>query len=139
MGWRLLSWLWRPAPPQFVAAGAGRVVVVKPAFRTIYVPVTEDNVIRSFEPKPPEEVDAINFDYSARLAALGDSIASIGSVEVVDGPDNALELADRAHANGIVSAWWSGGTLYSRYELECIVNTTAGRKWPCRASVVIAH
>lgn len=142
MGWRLLSWLWRAAPdpePVFRAAGPGRVIALLPAFRTIRVPISEDDVIRAFETKPPGEVDSINFDYSARLAARGDSIASVGGVEIVDSSDDALELTDIAHANGVVSAEWSGGTLDVTYTLECNVTTTAGRTWPVRATVCIAH
>ncbi len=139
MGWRLLKWFWSPPAPVFVAAGAGRIIYVKPAFRTIRVPIVEDDLIRPFEPKPPQEVDSINFDYSARLAARGDAIAAIQSVEVVDSPDAALVLSGQAHANGIVSAEWAGGTLDVGYTIECIVTTVAGRTWPVRATAFIAY
>jgi hypothetical protein len=123
----------------FVAAGPGRIIYITPAFRTIRVPVEEDDLIRPFEPKPPQEIDSINFDYTARLAARGDSIAAIQSVEVVDSDDDDLALTDLAHANGVVSAEWSGGTLDTGYTIECIVTTVAGRTWPVRATVFIAY
>jgi hypothetical protein len=140
MGWRLLRWLWGAGvEPEFVAAGRGRVVVTALPLRTIRVPVEEDSLIRTFSPKPPAEVDHINFDYSARLAAGGDTIDSIESVDVVEGADEALEVSGFAHANGVVSAQWTGGTLDVEYTLECIVSTVGGRTWPIRATVYIAH
>lgn len=142
MGWRLFRWFWRedaPAPAVFTAAGPGRVIIAPLQFRTIRVPVEESAVIPSFSPKPPGEVDVINFDFSERCARLGDTIAAIVSVEVVDGPDDALVLTDQAMASAAVSAGWSGGTLWETYTLECVVTTTAGRTWPQRATVTIAH
>jgi hypothetical protein len=139
MGLRLLRWFWQQPTPAFVAAGTGRVIRIQPAHRTIRVPVVEDALIRPFEPKPPAEVDSINFDFSERLAARGDTLASVTSLQIVNSPGAALDLSGPAHANGVVSAEWSAGTLGETYTLECVVTTTAGRTWSCRATVLIAH
>jgi hypothetical protein len=137
MGWKLLSWFWRPEPdpePEFVAARLGRAVVAPVPIRTIYA--NEDDRVKPFGPKPPEEVDFVNFDFSARLAAVGDTIATIVSVEP-SGPDEAIVVDEVTNEDGIVSARWSGGTADTEYLLPCLITTVGGRTWKLTGSVAV--
>jgi hypothetical protein len=93
-------------------------------------------MISPFDPKDPDEVDWINFDFRPRLTANGDTIATVHSVEIEAG-DEFLILGLPAEDDGVVSVRWQGGTLETDYAIRCRVTTTAGRTWDLSGTVTI--
>lgn len=138
MGWRLLKWFWRPAAVTLVLARPGRVIKAAAPRRTIFASIQEYPVIRPFGPKDPDEVDWINFDFSARLLSVSDTIASIVGI-VIEAGDSVLTLDQFVEDAGVVSARWQAGTLGSTYTLRCRVATAGGRTWDLSGTVTIAQ
>lgn len=84
-------------------------------------------MIKSVSPKDPNYVGPFSWDFSAELARIGDSIASITSFAVEVGGSSLEVLASPApaHASGVVTAWLSGGTLGVIYTVRCRVTTNS--------------
>ena len=71
--------------------------------------------------KDPEAVLDWQFDWTSWLADA-ETIAT-HTVTAEDG----LTVDSSAEADGVVTVWVSGGTAGTRYRLECLISTSAGR------------
>lgn len=109
---------------EFVRARAGRSVV-----HGFGVP-------RDFAPKDPSEIDWINFDFSASLVAVADTIEA-RRVHLSAG-DAALTLSAVASEGGIVSCRWAGGRRGVRYAATCRIDTEGGRRLELTGIVLCA-
>lgn len=70
----------------------------------------------------PESVLDYSFDWATSWLDDGETISSY-TVTVPAG----MTLASHSQAAGVVTAWISGGTVNTRYRVECKIVTSAGR------------
>ena len=101
-------------------------------------------MIRTISSKDPNYVGPFAWDFSDELTRVGDAIASITSVTVVEGGDGLTVLGTPApaHANGVVTAWLSGGAVGTTYTVRARVTTTSSpvaRVLDCSFKVKIAE
>ncbi len=92
-------------------------------------------MIRSFEPKDPQEVDFWEISFSDKMPAT-DSIASIVTV-FATGPDSALEIDDFAFEGQSVSGRWQAGTSGETYVITARITTAQGRTLDKSGSVLV--
>lgn len=82
--------------------------------------------------KDPLDVLDYLFDFSADMAADGDTIVS-HTITIDDG----LTLdSSTSTATGVI-AWISGGTLGQLYKADCLVTTAAGRSYSRKAEFTL--